>query len=59
MVEVEVMRCIRVQVRHERFCVAVKCGGGLIIDPLAVAVADDVILNAGDGLKMSVQPMMK
>ena len=47
--EVEVVGGIRVQVRNEGLCVLVESSGGLVVNPWAVAVAHNVVVETSDG----------
>lgn len=51
--KVEVMRGIRMEVRNEGLGVAVESAGGFVVDPWAVAVTHDVILDTCDGKNRS------
>lgn len=51
-VEVEVVRGVRVEVRHEGLRIAIIGARGLFVDAFAKSVADDIVLDTGNGLRM-------
>jgi hypothetical protein len=47
--EIDVVARIWVEIGNKRACVLIESSGRILKDPLALAIADDVVLLAGYG----------